>query len=93
MAPPLAAKSKLSVGYGEANIESFEFSLTENVDWDVTFLRLFVSTTYVDMKVLEQSSPFFADRGGKATNPGSHDLWDAWTYVLKTKRQGIGKPT
>ena len=42
------------VGYGEAGIEAFEFSLADGLISDVTFLML---TIYVDMTVLEQSSP------------------------------------
>jgi hypothetical protein len=93
MDPPLAAHSKLLVGYGAANLEAFEFWLPDDVTSDVNFLRLFVSTTSVDMRVLEQSSPFFAGRGGCKKKPPSQPVWDAWTYVITTERQGIDKPT
>jgi hypothetical protein len=73
--------SELKVGYGEANMEAFEFSLADGVTADVGFLRLFVSTAYVDMSFLEQESPFLVARGGKRVKATSPDVWDAWTYT------------
>jgi len=89
--PPRHRDSKafeLKVGYGAAGVEAFEFSLADGLNSDVTFLKLFVSTVYVDMMVLEQSSPFLNPRGGKKVKPPTVDVWDAWTYVLKTTRHG-----
>ena len=84
MDAPLAARSALPVGYGEANIDALEFSLADGVTSDVGFLRLFVSTTYVDLAILEQSSPFLAARGGRKAKPPPEEIWDAWTFVLRT---------
>jgi hypothetical protein len=61
MVAPLAAKSTLPVGHGEAATEAFAFALDDGVASGVGFLRLFVSTTYVDMTALRQPSPFFGD--------------------------------
>jgi len=64
MAAPLPARckenrpSELKVGYGEAAVEA------DGMSKDVRFLRLFISTTYVDMPVLEQQSPFLVARRG-----------------------------
>ena len=81
------SRGELKVGYGVAGVEAFEFSLADGPNADVAFLKLFVSTVYVDMTLLEQSSPFFTVRGGKKTKLPSVDVWDAWTYVVETKRQ------
>ena len=124
------SRGELKVGYGEAGVEAFEFWLADGL----RFLKLFVSTVYVDMTALEQSSPFFtvcgakekppsvdpsfivsggpanpppvdssfivhggrlanapsADpsfivHGGKLVKPTSKDIWDSWTYVVKTR--------
>ncbi|KIM73856.1 hypothetical protein PILCRDRAFT_14925 [Piloderma croceum F 1598] len=90
MTAPLAARkegviSKLPIGYGsEAEAMAFEFTLPDGATSDVGFLKLFVSTTYVDMAVLEQSSPFIATRGLRRVIAPPLDLWDAWTYVIRT---------
>jgi hypothetical protein len=91
MTAPLPARhknngpSELKVGYGEADVEAFQFTLADGIPEDVGFLRLFVSTTYVDMSVLEQQSPFVG-RGVGVKKPPAMDIWDVWTYVFKTVR-------
>ena len=94
MAAPLRARhadnglsSDLKVGYGEANAKAIWFSLPDGINADVSFLRLFVSTAYVDMSVLEQLSPFLNARGGNFGVPPTMPIWDAWTYVFKTVRR------
>jgi len=81
------APSELKVGYGEADVDAFQFTLADGILADVGFLRLFVSTTYVDMSVLEQQSPFLVARGGGMKKPPAMEIWDAWTYVFKTVRR------
>jgi len=39
---------------------ALEFSLADGLSVDVEFLKVFFSTTYVDMSVLEKLSPYFA---------------------------------
>jgi hypothetical protein len=135
MAPPLAARFELPVGYGSVDAEALQFSLADDVAEDVTFLRLFLSTTYVDLSVLEQlyvvnlagleqSSAVFGGgekvkssisvasdgestsekvnshgifmsggkngdqrRGGRKAKSPAEDVWDVWTYVLRTTRE------
>ena len=80
---------ELKVGYGEAGVKAVEFSLADGLNKDVTFLKLIVSTVYVDMSVLEQSSPFsLVSRGGNMGPTRVRGIWDAWTYAIKTKNQG-----
>jgi hypothetical protein len=74
MAAPLPARckddrpSELKVGYREAAVEA------DGISKDVRFLRLFVSTTYVDMSVLEQQSPFLVARSGGLKRPPVMDI-------------------
>jgi len=85
--PDNEASSELKIGYGEANAKALWFSLADGINTDVTFLRLFVSTDYVDMSALEQLSPFLNPRGANLGVPPTLPIWDAWTYVLRTVRQ------
>jgi hypothetical protein len=48
--------------------------LPDGIPADVGFLRLFVSTTYVDMFVLEQQSPFLVAHGGAMKKPPAMDI-------------------
>jgi hypothetical protein len=88
---PGARTPEHPVGYGSAGADAFEFSLDDGVVSDIGFLKLFVSTTYVDMMALEQLSPFDTIPGGVKTTPPSLEIWDAWTYVLKTQRRESGR--
>ena len=102
MAAPLPARhkanrlSELKVGYEKADVEAFQFTLADGIS-DVGFLRLFVSTTYVDMAVLERQSPFLVARGGGMKKLPTMEIWDAWTYVCveddKTLAAGTRKET
>jgi hypothetical protein len=92
MSAPLAARhedgtpSKLPVGYGAAGGQAIEFLLSGGVTSDVGFLKLFVSTTYVDMTNIQQTSPLLAAREGpRMVKPPAQPIWDAWTYVLRTE--------
>ena len=88
---------ELKIGYGEAGIKAIQFLLADGLNEDVTFLKLIVSTAYVDMSILEQPSPFLVPRGGVPTLPQARGNWDAWTYAIKTKKtercKQIGRPT
>jgi hypothetical protein len=81
------SRGELKVGYGVAGVKAFKFSLADGLNADMAFLKLFVSTVYVDMTLPKQSSLFFTVRGGKRTKLPSVDIWDAWTYMVKTERQ------
>jgi hypothetical protein len=93
VAAPLPARrkdnrpSELKVGYGEAAVEAFESTLADGISKDVRFMRLFVSTTCVDMSVLEQQSPFLVGHCGGLKRPPVMDIRDSWTYVLKMVRR------
>jgi len=62
---------------------ALEFTLADGISEDVRFLWLFVLTTYVDMSVLEQQSPFLVACCGKT-------MWQrtyffsrfAWNVIL-----------
>jgi len=65
MAPPLRAQNETSpvtVGYGAGGGFPFAFTFHENETSDSGFVKLFVSTTYVDLDWVTQLCPFnFAD--------------------------------
>jgi hypothetical protein len=76
--------SKITIGYGSGSRDAIQFSVPRNKAQDSGFLKVFVSTEYVNMKILLQEPPFTAGiRGAKLvslTRPTSY--WNAWTYIL-----------
>ncbi|TFY57466.1 hypothetical protein EVJ58_g7003 [Rhodofomes roseus] len=88
--PPLRAHNHLKVGYGarQAGHNSIKLSLPPGKDLDTGFLRMFVSTSYVDMRIVRQSAygGFRAARLQKAVE--QRELWSAWTYLITCKSSG-----
>jgi hypothetical protein len=84
MSPPLRGlrggePAKVTVGYGAGGGDSIEFTLSPGEVSDTGFLKLFVSTSYVDMDWISQGSPFdvFSRRRGQRKAQGG-GVWDAW---------------
>ncbi|KAF8817648.1 hypothetical protein BYT27DRAFT_7332684 [Phlegmacium glaucopus] len=74
---PLRADRPVTIGYGPEGGEAIEFQSNE-----VTFFKIFVTSTYVDLSDLVQDSPFEDDAGRipqKRTIP--NDFWDSWIYI------------
>ncbi|KAI0310691.1 hypothetical protein OF83DRAFT_1178301, partial [Amylostereum chailletii] len=96
--PPLPAApspdhpSELHIGYGSGGAEPQEFELPPGAGVDVTYLKLFITTRYVDLSYLEQRSPFPATRWAKSAPPrGSRELWDTLLVPMVQRRKK--KPT
>lgn len=65
MAPPLLAQNEtgpITIGYGAGGGFPFRFSLPGDESSDTGFVKLFVSTVYIDLDWVAQPCPFqFAD--------------------------------
>lgn len=87
--PPLAANGSLSVGYGSGGSAPFTYLLRQGQDVDVGFLKLFLTTEYVDFSNMPQASPFSQDHRGVAR---VHlKKMSTWGAVLVTMVQRSGK--
>jgi len=69
------------IGYGPEGGDPIEFYPNE-----VTFFKIFVTSTYVDMKGLVQESPFSRGVGRMPKRPSriSNDFWESWVYVVRS---------
>ncbi|KAJ6622143.1 caspase domain-containing protein [Mycena sp. CBHHK59/15] len=93
MSPPLAASAdgivatRLPIGYGTGGY-AFEFFLPEGKSMDTGFLKVFVSTEYLDMEWITQKSPFSPDYephgrlGGGRETVEKGQVWDAFHSVV-----------
>ena len=88
--------TKLNIGYGAGGGDPFEFTLGPNKTTDTGFLKLFVSTKYVDMGWLCQKDPFDPlARRQMQRKIQATDCWDALfvavtVYIDKTTESGSG---
>ena len=87
--PPLPPKGSLTVGYGSGGEVPRIFKLGKNQNVEVGFLKLFLSTEYVDLSDIEQLTPFewIKEKGVITAEPPKKLLWDTIlaTCVLRKK--------
>ncbi|KAG6901492.1 hypothetical protein C0995_011170 [Termitomyces sp. Mi166 len=82
----LPANGSLTIGFGDGGWAPRTYYLRENQDVDVGFLKLYVSTTYVDYSIgIEQPSPFQRSRGNIFT-PRNRGFWGALTIPIIQRR-------
>jgi len=48
----------LTIGYGASGVGPFQYALADNLDADLSFLKVFLSTKYMDLSFVAQDSPF-----------------------------------
>ncbi|KAG6914882.1 hypothetical protein DXG01_014761 [Tephrocybe rancida] len=81
---PLPANRSLTIGFGDGGWLPRTYFLRENQKVDVGFLRLYLSTNYVDYSGIAQQTPFLA--GGRGDQPvvseTRRNLWDALTIPI-----------
>lgn len=86
MDPPLSPGGSLSIGYGSGGSAPFTYYIEEGQTVDVGFLKLFVTSEYVDFSNIPQVSPF--ERGRKSGRPQKKSLalWDTILVPLVQRR-------
>ena len=98
-ATPIPPKGNFPVGYGESVAPGFQFPLEDTELYDVGFIRIFLSTDYVKMKGIEQTSISeietisatahdIADdeRHYKPYQSASRGRWDVRTIIVRVTR-------
>ncbi|KIJ36101.1 hypothetical protein M422DRAFT_261648 [Sphaerobolus stellatus SS14] len=73
----------ISVGYGDGGGLPYKFSLDDNAQIETGFLKLYLTSTNVDLSCISQDSPFKGDRR-KGEQVKAHTLTEIWgTISLK----------
>ena len=68
------AKGELTIGYGAGGGVPRSFYLRKNQEVDIGFLKLFISTEWVDYSRIEQGSPFEDKHTGTSPTRGKRPL-------------------
>ncbi|KAJ6566902.1 caspase domain-containing protein [Mycena capillaripes] len=93
MKPPLAASSpirppsKLAIGYGRG-VPGFKFTIPPGRTSDTGFLKLIVSTKYIDLKWILQESPLgkiHPERIVVRREIRSENVWDTFNAVVEVR--------
>ncbi|KIK68739.1 hypothetical protein GYMLUDRAFT_1008897 [Collybiopsis luxurians FD-317 M1] len=77
----IPAHGSLTIGYGDSGTAPHEYFLRDNQNVDVGFLKLYLSTQYVDYSGIAQVSPFEQHRAGKPVTK-QRLLWDTITIPM-----------
>ncbi|CCM05961.1 uncharacterized protein FIBRA_08200 [Fibroporia radiculosa] len=83
---PLRKQSSLTIGYGDSGSIPREYFLRDGQKLDVGFLKLFLSTEYVDWSHISQPSPFDNTRASKQAPVNYPMIWD--TIVVPIIQRG-----
>ena len=86
MDPPLKPKGSLPIGYGAGGSPPFEYFLQEGQSVDVGFMKLFLTTEYVDLSNVSQISPFERDRKMERKKIKSQPIWDTMLVTLVQRK-------
>ncbi|KAG6899196.1 hypothetical protein C0993_012399 [Termitomyces sp. T159_Od127] len=84
---PLPPRCSLPIGYGDGGWDAQKYTLRENQTIDVGFLKLYVSTKYIDYSSICQSSPF---HNGHARATGIFEMRpkEVWSTMIIPIVQG-----
>ncbi|CUA76994.1 DNA-directed RNA polymerase subunit beta'' [Rhizoctonia solani] len=92
--PHLLKDEALTIGYGAGGQYPFMFAIDEPLKFDITMLKLFVSTTPTDVQSLEQGG-VFGERhvalDGVISDPFKESVWDALTLMLVQRQPHVGE--
>jgi len=76
--------STLGIGYGAQGAESLSFALPEGFDHDSAFIKVFVSTVYINMEAIVTKPERL---GVIRTNlQVIEQCWDSWVYLVTVRR-------
>ncbi|KDR81761.1 hypothetical protein GALMADRAFT_221630 [Galerina marginata CBS 339.88] len=95
VSPPLPPGGSITIGYGTSGTSAQEFSISPGQDVDVGFVKLFLSTEYIDYSAVEESFAFDENDGpARSTRPvekSSLALWDSSITTILQKRKEIDR--
>ena len=97
--PPLPRGSNMTIGTGTVGSEALAFALHDGEAYNSGFLKLFLSTAYAPMNLVEQGSPTSAQRPLLDMSPPAmvrkseiatpEELWDTMIACVTVIRGGV----
>jgi hypothetical protein len=96
--PPLPRGAKMTIGTGTVGSEALAFALNDGEPYNSGFLKLFLSTAYAPMSLVEQGSPTASGPrplldvsravAGKSEVAPPKELWDTMMACVTVVRAG-----
>ncbi|KAF5338125.1 hypothetical protein D9758_015374 [Tetrapyrgos nigripes] len=90
--PCLSPRGELDIGYGSGGSRPQSFYLPPDMTADVSYLKVFVTTQFVDFSDIEKLSPFEPGRKSMPNRLGQSqpEMWDALLVPIIQSRIGRG---
>ncbi|KAF9005554.1 caspase domain-containing protein [Cyathus striatus] len=73
--PPLLRQNSLTIGYGASGSSPFRYYLRPEQNVDVGFIKLFISTKYIDLGEIPQKPPFGHGRASAVEEMKPLEIW------------------
>jgi hypothetical protein len=86
--PPLLAQNSLTIGYGASGFPPITYFLPPGQEIDVGFIKLFISTQYIDLGNIPQNSPFDeSDRASGIEKKKAPAIWGTILIPVVQRRE------
>ncbi|KAI0030187.1 caspase domain-containing protein [Vararia minispora EC-137] len=85
--PSLPGKGMLPIGYGDGGGRPYNYTLSPGEDIELGFLKIFISTQFVDLREIRQSSPLNGERVANENVPSPAPVWDTITIAIVQRRK------
>jgi len=85
--PSIPPHGELTIGYGDGGAARQGFIISdEDLDVEVSYLKVFITTRPVDLSYIAQPSPFTEKRKSYSWVDTPKNLWDALMMAVVVKR-------
>jgi hypothetical protein len=78
---------RLAVGYNDSERGPWKYTVSEDQKLDVQFLKVFVSTSFIDLSDVEQKTPFEGPREDSEAPRKLPISWDTITISVVQYRE------
>ncbi|THU96129.1 hypothetical protein K435DRAFT_893462, partial [Dendrothele bispora CBS 962.96] len=87
--PSIPKHGSLPIGYGSGGARPLEFVIDNSEDVDVSYIKFFITTEYVDLSRIAQASPFCNHDRSIALGSPSRRLFDTVLVTVVTKKKSV----
>ncbi|KAF9474959.1 hypothetical protein BDN70DRAFT_884283 [Pholiota conissans] len=86
---PLKKGGRLCIGFGPAGYEPKTFQIKDKLDLDIGFLKIYLSTKFVDLSYLQQPTPFVVTRAISSFVRPTQLIWTNIVVPVILRRKSI----
>ena len=88
---PLRSRNHFAIGFGDSGAKPWVFKIRDDLNIEVGYLKVYLATYPVDLRHMEQPSPFgkhIPRAGGETKTANFPEMWGTRTAIIIQKRKG-----